>query len=152
MLARTSVTPVTVRSAMRRWPAAAMTPRSEAQGDDDEEAGAHQDQRVADLVQDHGRDRVAQRQRAAEIALEEVAEPDAVLDEQRPIEAEGGAQGLDPLLGGGEAQDRARHVAGHQLDRREHDEAHTQQHRQGVKKAAKEELEHGAGPGVAYSL
>ena len=75
----------------------------------------------------------------AEVAVEQAAEPAAVLGEQRPVEAEILADRGDVLRRRAEAEHRPHRVARDEADQQEHEHAEREQHRDRDQHAAADE-------------
>ena len=78
----------------------------------------------------------------AEIAVQHLPQPDAVLDRQRPVEAVGLAH-LGLLLGGGvDRHDRGERIARRQMHEQKADDADADRHRRDVEDAPEGVEEH----------
>ncbi len=97
-------------------------------------------QRVGKGAGDRVRNLLAGQQRLREIPLHRVAEPGAVLHEERPVEPVDFPDLGDAGVGGVLAGECHGDVAGHQLEQREHHEGREQHHRQRLQQAAADDL------------
>ena len=124
-------------------PAGARLAAEDAERDADERRQHHRQERQ---LERHGQRRGEQRRERgaghvvlAEVAVEQAAEPAGVLGEQRPVEAEVGADHGDVLRRGAEAEHRPHRVARDEVDEQEHEHAEREQHRDRDQHAAGDE-------------
>ena len=119
--------------------------RNADQAGDDE--GVDRDQnRVRKPIEDQLRDRLAGQQRAPEVALERMQEPDPVLHHERLIETVELPDLGDALLGRIVARQHHRRIARYELQQREHHEGSEHDDRQQLPQAAADQtrkLAHG---------
>jgi hypothetical protein len=113
------------------WLAAEMTPAAMPKNGAEQEGGAGEDEGGVEALHHLVEDRSVEREGAAEIALQHVAEPDKITLNQWLIEAEILVQRGHVLRRGEGAEDRRGRVAGDHRHDQENDDRDAQKHRDG---------------------
>ncbi len=103
----------------------------------------HQRQRRLETLRDHRGDRKVGEDRVAEIAVQDLPDPFAEADQERPVEAEALADTRD--IGGARlvAGDDRRRIARRDVEQAEHEQRHHAHDRDGCRDASNDVSEHG---------
>ena len=122
---------------------AATTPIGTATVDRQAERERHQRQGRLDALRDHGRDRQVGEDRLAEIAVQDLPDPLAEADQERPVEAEARPDALHVGRRRLVARDHRGGIAGGDVEQAEHEQRHHRHHRDGRDDAAGDVGQHG---------
>ncbi len=119
---------------------------ADAEGDaadgGEEQRARGQEQRGLEPLHHLGQHRTLHPERAAEIALEDAADPVQILDVERPVEAELGAQAREIFLRGLRSEHHLRRVSRREVQDEEHDQRDAQQDRPQVQEPAQKITAH----------